>query len=66
MSMLRHTWILRGVGGLEGGMTTFLKYGKYGRCYGFGGWGGGGVMVTFLELANMVDATQEVKRSGVG
>ena len=63
MSMLRHTWILRGVGGLEAGMTTFLKYG---RCYGFWGLGWGGVMVTFLELANMVDATQEVERSGVG
>jgi len=47
-------------------MTTFLKYGKYGGCYGLWVWGGGGVMVTFLELANMVDATQEVKRSGVG
>ena len=25
-----------------------------------GGVGGGGVMLTFLELANMVDATQDV------
>ena len=54
-------------------MITFMGTCKYGRCYGFfgvwGGWGGvgwGGVMITFLELANVVDATQEVEWGGVG
>ena len=30
------------------------------------GWGGGGGMITFLELANMVDATQDVGWGGGG
>ena len=51
-SMLRHTWMLRRVDGL-----MFMKTCKYGRCYRFFGVGvgWGGVMITFLKLANMVD-----------
>ena len=31
-----------------------------------GGVGWGGVMITLLDLANMVDATEEVEWGGVG
>ena len=64
--------MLRGVGG-AGDESV---HGMHGRCCGFfGGLGRGGVMVKFLELANMVDAlelanmddaTEDVGWGGVG
>ena len=63
--------MLRRVGGLGGddnvhGNLQIWSMLRLFRGLGVGGVGWGGVMITFLELANVVDATQEVEWGGVG